>query len=187
MPEETKWCCNCDTTKPLDAFNRHKKKPDGRQTFCRVCQRAQYGKNKDVLLKQMSERQAKAYRENPQKFLEKNRRWKAANRSKVSAMNKRYRERHPQMGKTHRDLYEQRYPERIRANRLLKKAVARGQLAKPKHCERCGKACEPLELDGHHRDYDKPLVADWLCRQCHVDVHGEERGEAPNIEPAPSP
>lgn len=136
MPKKTKWCCNCDTDKPLEDFNRHKKKPDGRQTFCRECQRIQYGKNKDVLLKQASERQAKAYREDRQIFRERNRRWRRANPEKVAELNRRYRERHPEVGKKNLKRYYERYPEREKANRIVSKAVQTGKLPKPPGAER---------------------------------------------------
>jgi hypothetical protein len=32
-----KWCRECDTIKPLEAFARHAKMPDGRQSYCREC------------------------------------------------------------------------------------------------------------------------------------------------------
>ena len=45
----------------------------------------------------------------------------------------------------------------------------RGHLvAKP--CEKCGSA----DSQKHHPDYSKPLDVIWLCRPCHVAVHGRE-------------
>jgi hypothetical protein len=37
VSEGEKWCRECDTVKPLDAFQRHSKTRDGRQTYCRDC------------------------------------------------------------------------------------------------------------------------------------------------------
>lgn len=37
-------------------------------------------------------------------------------------------------------------------------------------CEKCGS--EKVEM--HHDDYDKPLQVRWLCRECHLELHGEE-------------
>lgn len=37
-------------------------------------------------------------------------------------------------------------------------------------CERCGGPAEK-----HHDDYDKPLAVRWLCRACHLNIHGKDR------------
>jgi hypothetical protein len=37
-----KTCNKCHLEKPLDQFNKNAAKRDGKQTFCRDCQRAQY-------------------------------------------------------------------------------------------------------------------------------------------------
>lgn len=181
MPE-TKLCCNCDIDKPLEDFNRHKKKPDGRQTFCRECQKAEYRGNK--------ERHTQRAREWTERNREKRygyaKKWKQANPEAVAKINRRYRERNPEMGKKHERLYYKRHPGREKANRAVRKAIQTGRLVKPSCCQRCAQSKKPSELDGHHSDYSKPLEVVWLDRQCHVDTHKEERGEAPRTEPAPS-
>lgn len=57
------------------------------------------------------------------------------------------------------------------ARYLLQLAVRRGDIAKPTQCEDCG--VEPLarHLHGHHADYSMPLEVEWLCRDCHYDLH----------------
>ena len=47
----------------------------------------------------------------------------------------------------------------------LKYAVDNGKISKPDRCESCGIACK--KLHGHHKDYSKPLDAEWLCCPCH--------------------
>ena len=37
-----KWCRRCNTVKPVDAFAINARRPDGRQTYCRSCQAADY-------------------------------------------------------------------------------------------------------------------------------------------------
>lgn len=37
-------------------------------------------------------------------------------------------------------------------------------------CECCGDEKSQM----HHEDYDKPLQVQWLCRKCHLELHGEE-------------
>lgn len=45
----------------------------------------------------------------------------------------------------------------------------RGML-EPKPCETCG-----AEAEKHHEDYSKPLMVRWLCRECHLREHRQER------------
>ena len=42
---------------------------------------------------------------------------------------------------------------------------AGGILAKPSHCQVCGKR-KPLQA--HHEDYREPLAVQWLCRRHHI-------------------
>lgn len=39
----------------------------------------------------------------------------------------------------------------------------------PQPCSACGKKAEK-----HHEDYDKPLDIEWLCKECHLDLHKEK-------------
>ena len=43
-----------------------------------------------------------------------------------------------------------------------------GNLSKPNNCMSCK---EVKKLDGHHKDYSKPLKVIWLCRVCHLQEH----------------
>lgn len=51
------------------------------------------------------------------------------------------------------------------------RAVKRGDLVKPKECSWCGATDQPIE--GHHPDYDRPLMVVWICRRCHKAHHRE--------------
>lgn len=37
VPEDHKWCPNCDTVKSLDEFPRNKREPSGYMSYCRPC------------------------------------------------------------------------------------------------------------------------------------------------------
>jgi hypothetical protein len=66
----------------------------------------------------------------------------------------------------------ERYPERKRAQGALQDAVRRGKIERPKLCPKCGKKGR---IEGHHKDYSKPLEVDWLCHPCHIEEHNSMR------------
>lgn len=69
-----------------------------------------------------------------------------------------------------------RTPDQEQAIKRLK-AAARQKLGyhvrtgkiKKFSCEWGG--CNSLETEGHHLDYNHPLVVLWLCRDHHMDLH----------------
>ncbi len=63
-----------------------------------------------------------------------------------------------------------RYPEKVIAVRLLNDAVYGGKLRRSVFCEECGL---PKKTQGHHEDYDKSLEVNWLCKNCHAELHIE--------------
>jgi|SRR5271157_987926 len=85
-----------------------------------------------------------------------------------------------------------RYPEKAKAQQLLSRAVVRREVVRPTICERCGKV-DPRAIDGrtlihgHHPDYSKPLIVQWVCPPCHTDLHRalstppKETKENPNV------
>lgn len=58
-----------------------------------------------------------------------------------------------------------------RARRTLRQAVRSRKVIKPAECERCGERTPKHLLSGHHHDYSKPLLVEWLCRWCHAREH----------------
>lgn len=59
--------------------------------------------------------------------------------------------------------------DRARARGNVYSAIKRGELERPKKCERCGLGSNRIEA--HHEDYEKQLEVMWLCKQCHVLMH----------------
>lgn len=59
-----------------------------------------------------------------------------------------------------------KYPERIRARRMVRQAIKKGTLVRPLVCEDCGGTSKHV-IQAHHEDYDKPLDVRWLCTTCH--------------------
>lgn len=56
-------------------------------------------------------------------------------------------------------------PEKVRAHRIVAASLRARIIARPEHCECCGRA---TRIDAHHHDYAQPLVVQWLCRKCHA-------------------
>ncbi len=81
---------------------------------------------------------------------------------------RRYRSTEVGREKTRKAVYASiaRHPERQAARILLNCAVRAGKIVRPERCSRCG---ELKKVDGHHKDYSRPLEVVWLCRQCHAD------------------
>ena len=61
-----------------------------------------------------------------------------------------------------------KYRERRLTYGKVKWAVISGKIKKPKLCQKCGKR---KRLQGHHKDYSKPLDVMWLCIDCHMEQH----------------
>ena len=61
-----------------------------------------------------------------------------------------------------------KFPEKLKAKRALKYAIAAGKIRRSVFCENCGL---PAKTEGHHPDYNKPLEVEWLCRLCHIKLH----------------
>jgi hypothetical protein len=60
--------------------------------------------------------------------------------------------------------------EKRNASANLRYAVAMGRVVKPDACEICNRR---RSLQGHHRDYSKPLEVQWLCVSCHRLIHSK--------------
>lgn len=59
-------------------------------------------------------------------------------------------------------------PIKTRCRNKFSKAIIAGKLIK-KPCEVCG----DLEVQGHHKDYNKPLEVIWLCGIHHREIHDQ--------------
>jgi hypothetical protein len=55
----------------------------------------------------------------------------------------------------------------------LQSALNRGLIERGT-CEVCGDA----DTDGHHDDYDRPMVVRWLCRLHHKEEHHRQKEES---------
>lgn len=70
--------------------------------------------------------------------------------------------------------YRENNKKKIQAHKIVNAAVKDGTLIRHP-CEICG----DLKSNGHHDDYDFPLVVRWLCGLHHTEWH-KENGEGLN-------
>lgn len=145
-----KLCTHCQTLKDFSAFGRDKNRKHGLAIYCKPCTNEIAGVN---------------HRGNPltlKRFRARNKdeTYKALQRSiKATAKYK--------ADKAERNrLYRLRFPERVRAHDMVRRALKKGEIAK-QPCEYCG----DLKVEGHHFDYTKPLEVQWLCHEHHMLVH----------------
>lgn len=68
--------------------------------------------------------------------------------------------------------YRKQFPLRYATNTLLNNAVRDGKITKSPICTNCG--VDGL-IQGHHKDYYKPLEVIWLCVICHKQQHKADR------------
>ena len=61
-------------------------------------------------------------------------------------------------------------PEKAKARSAVSGAIRSGRLTRSDFCESC---FQEEFAEGHHEDYSKPLDVDWLCIECHIELHKE--------------
>ena len=64
-------------------------------------------------------------------------------------------------------IHKLNHPQRNKARYDMSNAIRDGRLVRGA-CEKCGTR---QHVEGHHKDYNKPLEVNWLCRECHGKEH----------------
>lgn len=59
--------------------------------------------------------------------------------------------------------------QREQVYRAFRKALRSGELVPASECAWCGDASRRIQ--GHHPDYNRPLMVVWLCDRCHSQHH----------------
>lgn len=122
---EMKRCYTCKTTKPCSAFGKQTRSKDGLRGECKDC-RWSY-----QLLNLEKRREYKA--KNAEHISAKTKEWRERNAEHIAAYdrrnrerdlawNKAYRERNAEARKAYNREYSQKYPERLRANVVTRRA-----------------------------------------------------------------
>ena len=157
---DMKTCFKCGSVKPLTDFYPHKQMSDGHLNKCIQCAR------KDV-----ADRAAKKSATDLE--------WVESERVRHRAKQAKYRTEGRAQPTTDeaRKRWIMKNPNKISAHKAMSGALKSGQLVRASSCEKCGRSGR---IEGHHRDYSKPLDVQWLCTKC----HGETRHKpAPKYVP----
>jgi hypothetical protein len=138
---KTKKCFKCNKNKSLTDYYVHKQMADGRVGKCKECAK------KDVLEhRQDNIEKVRAYDRE---------RGKLPHRIKQRTQDAK--------------AWRKKFPKRYKAHKVLNAALKSGKVVKPYKCCKC--KVLPLQMEGHHDDYDKPLEVVWLCSCCHRQLH----------------
>lgn len=62
--------------------------------------------------------------------------------------------------------FRAKYPEKALAHDIVASERRKGNII-PKPCE----ICASIEVEAHHKDYNKPLEITWLCKKHHIEAH----------------
>ena len=116
---------------------------------------------------------AKDYRkQNPELTIERDRRYAKKRKEKQTYY---YQKWYAKNGRNRTDAdkerilkYNQFFPERVKANKMVRACVWLGHIVKPDTCTYCKKN---KRVQAHHINYDHYLNFIWLCGSCHKLVH----------------
>ena len=135
-------------------FHKDRRNKDGRGRICKVCWKAKYTVAQETSRKTPEGR----------KHLSQQRRGRG-----ISEIRRARERRHSKKRRV-------AYPEKARAHRATRAAIARSELERPIICQKCGETPLPRRdgvslIQAHHQDYSKALDVDWLCVFCHAAEH----------------
>jgi hypothetical protein len=155
---KTKICKSCGLEKPLIDFYKHKEMSDGYLNICKECKKRYANEYRNINLEKVH--QYDRNRPNAKERTEKNKLTLAQD----PIRRKKYQDLKNNWGR-------QNYIKR-KAHNYVKRAIEKGLLIKPLHCELCG-ATERIEA--HHENYNKPLDVIFVCSTCHHKIHKFKR------------
>lgn len=94
------------------------------------------------------------------------------NKEKIKASSKKWNtENRERVNKRHYEYY-QKNKQKCYARGVVNYSLRVGKIQKPSVCTMCGLE---KKLHAHHVDYSLPLEIKWLCIDCHIKEHKEEK------------
>ena|SRR3990167_10036842 len=142
--------------------------------------REYYLKNRERLLEKSkkyekenynSEKRNQKYIKNRQKVIEQVREYRERDIDNSKKINNNHWQKNKELiNHKRREKYatDLNYRLKYKAKEKVRRACEMGILIKPDICQSCS---FKDRLEGHHKDYSKPLEVIWLCRKCHKQNH----------------
>ena len=153
-----KKCKVCGKEKDLDQYYTYKKYGttyiNGK---CKVCTLAQNKKYRDTTGYDRAR-----YQKDKEKIRQLQREYSKTEEGRKARLEASRRYRESEHGKL-----------KQKARAVVNHAIRDGKLIKPETCMDCGRS---TQLEAHHKDYNKPLDVDWICKNCHENRHHLNEG-----------
>ncbi len=148
-----KLCPVCKRYKDKNLFGKNKTNKDGLSYQCKLCK-----VKSNKIYKSNNKEKIKIsnclYRnKNKKEIANYKKKWADRNRKRVNEKSKMMRLKHLN---------------KVKARSILNRYVLKKIIIKPSICEMCK---ESRKCEGHHLNYDKPLLVIWLCKECHLKIH----------------
>ncbi len=148
-----KICTKCKIEKPRAEFHRRAASKDGLRPHCKDCQK--------VYIRAY-------YQSNRAQIVGKVRKYRRSEVGRITHKKHRQSEKGRAVQRRANRVYQLANPEKKKARDAISSAIQYGKIQRPIFCEECGL---PAETQGHHPDYSKPLEVEWLCQDCHTEIH----------------
>ena len=149
-----KVCISCKLTVPISDFYKNTQMADGHLNKCKSCCKKHANEhranNLEVVKAYDRKRGLLPHRVEARKI------YMQTDAGKIA---------HQEASKRWQELQ----PLRKAASTILGSALKRGKVTKPPICQ--VPDCTETKLEGHHPDYDRPLLVIWLCNKHHRECH----------------
>lgn len=154
-----KLCSKCKQEKTYDGFYKDKTAKDGYNGICKACRLEMdrnRRKNDPNWVEKRKRQNSKYHEENRDSIRERKKKWFQSPKGIESHRNSAKK-------------YKKKHPEKKKAQDAVYRAVKRGELFRPSHCQLCDKE---TNTEAHHSSYgnEKRTSVVWLCKLCHEHV-----------------
>lgn len=149
-----KICTKCKKLLNYNSFYKRRGTTDGLRHWCKKC---------------ISESNKKWYNNNKERRLDQISRYYKENKDSINTTKKTYKEKNKVVIVEKNKKYRKLNQYKDNAHKKVRRAIKAGKLQK-QNCKICGNT----KTEAHHPNYSKPLFVWWLCKSCHLKLHGSQ-------------